>query len=113
MVQDKEGKWVEAAKSQMKKQKKLFQGEKRKREKQADQAGEAALREKADAEAREKNLEEAKKIVIQEDKSLPTANMIKIRDGRQFREKRVKINGWVHRLRLESLFNSEIKVKLI
>ena len=99
MVKGEEGKWVAAAKAQMKKQKKMYQSEKRKLEKQADAAGQAAAREKADAEAREKNIEEAKKITIEEDKTLPKAEMIKIRDGRQFRENRVKINGWVHRLR--------------
>ena len=37
--------------------------------------------------------------ITQEDKSLPTAQKIKIRDGREYREKRVMVHGWVHRLR--------------
>lgn len=73
--------------------------------------------EQEDAERRTKNLEEAKKIVIQEDKSLPTAQRIKISDGwlyfgyallviviyqfkgAKYRGQRVKFYGWVHRIR--------------
>ena len=62
-------------------------------------------KEKADAEARAKNIEEAKKIKITEDSSLPAATQIKIRDGRQYRDQRVKINGWVHRLRSDFLYD--------
>ena len=91
--------WVPIAKAQLKKQTKMFQAEKRKRESASKQAGEKEAKEKADAEARAKNMEEAKKVKLVEDVSLPKAKMIKIRDGRQYREQRVKINGWVHRLR--------------
>ena len=91
--------WVPIAKAQLKKQTKMFQAEKRKRESASKQAGEKEAKEKADAEARAKNMEEAKKVKLIEDVSLPKAKMIKIRDGRQYREQRVKINGWVHRLR--------------
>lgn len=45
--------------------------------KQADKS----KQEQEDAERRVKNLEEAKKIIIQEDKSLPAAQRIKISDG--------------------------------
>lgn len=69
---------------------------------------------------REKNLEEAKKIVIKEDKSLPEAKQVvdrvillcflldsklfafskvKIKDLSQQTTDRVKVYGWVHRLR--------------
>ncbi|XP_014663965.1 PREDICTED: asparagine--tRNA ligase, cytoplasmic-like isoform X2 [Priapulus caudatus] len=78
--------------SQLKKAKKLFQQELKKIEKKAQKEAE-------DAERREKNLEEAKKIVIKEDASLPTAMEIKIRDGDKHRDTRVKVYGWVHRLR--------------
>ena len=37
--------------------------------------------------------------MIEEDKSLPEAKRIKISEGEGFREQRVKIFGWVHRLR--------------
>ena len=58
-----------------------------------------AKKEEEDAEKREKNLEDAKKIKIHEDPKLPKAKLIKIHQGTENREIRVKIFGWVHRLR--------------
>ncbi|KAK9364154.1 hypothetical protein V1504DRAFT_443750 [Lipomyces starkeyi] len=46
-----------------------------------------------------KRLEEASKIVIKPDMSLPEAKHIKIRGGAANRETRVVVQGWVHRLR--------------
>lgn len=80
------------AKAQLKKMTKLFEQDKRKQENKKKQEAEKAAQ-------HEKNLEEAKKIVIEEDKSLPVAKKIKIRDTPANRTERVKINGWVHRLR--------------
>lgn len=85
-------KYEPASKSQLKKIQKIWV---RESHKQAD----ASKREEEDAAKREKNLEEAKKIIISEDKSLPEAKLIKISKGKEFRDKRVKIYGWVHRLR--------------
>ncbi|KAK8747770.1 hypothetical protein OTU49_016592 [Cherax quadricarinatus] len=80
------------AKSQLKKLTKLWKDECKKLE--------ARLKkEKEDEEKRTKALEEARKVTISEDPSLPPALCIKIRDGKQYRNKRVKVNGWVHRLR--------------
>ncbi|XP_042203973.1 asparagine--tRNA ligase, cytoplasmic-like isoform X1 [Homarus americanus] len=80
------------AKSQLKKLTKLWKDECKKRE--------ARLKkEKEDEEKRAKVLEEAKKVTISEDPSLPTAACIKIKDSKDYRTKRVKIHGWVHRLR--------------
>lgn len=45
------------------------------------------------------NLEEAKKISIEEDSSLPKAKLIKISASTANRGVRIKIFGWVHRLR--------------
>lgn len=56
-------------------------------------------REEEDAKKREQNLEEAKKIVITEDSSWAPAKAIKIFKGGDCRGIRVKIYGWVHRLR--------------
>lgn len=81
-----------AAKSQLKKIQKIWA---RETSKNADKA----KREEEDAKNREKNFEEAKKIVIKEDPSWPAAKAIKIRDGVANRDVRVKIYGWVHRLR--------------
>jgi len=85
-------KYEVVAKSQLKKITKLWAQEVRK----------AAEKEKRDAEAAEatrKRAEEAKKIVITEDKSLAPAVKIKINQGKDHREKRIKVYGWVHRLR--------------
>ncbi|KAK4298626.1 hypothetical protein Pmani_029045 [Petrolisthes manimaculis] len=80
------------AKSQLKKLTKLWKDECKKIE--------ARLKkEKEDEEKRAKMLEEARKVTIKEDTSLPPASVMKIRDGAKFRTKRVKIHGWVHRLR--------------
>lgn len=89
-AEDKE--WEVVAKSQIKKWTKIYHQELRKMEKQKEKEAE-------DADRREKNLEEAKKIVIKEDPDLPVAQQIKIRDGISKRETRVKIFGWVHRIR--------------
>ncbi|XP_053658407.1 asparagine--tRNA ligase, cytoplasmic [Anopheles marshallii] len=81
-----------AAKSQLKKIQKIWardnlKGDKQKRE------------EEEKAKNREQNLEEAKKITIQEDPSWSVAKSIKIAHGTDNRGVRVRIYGWVHRLR--------------
>lgn len=85
-------KYEPAAKSQLKKITKLWAQEQRKNEAKSQ-------REEEDAEKRNKNLEDAKKIKIEENKSLPPAERIKITHSGKHRDSRVKIYGWVHRLR--------------
>lgn len=80
------------AKSQIKKMTKLWQQDVRK----------AAERVKKDAEAAEaqaKRAEEARKITIELDASLPKPTKSKIRDLVKLRGQRVIVYGWVHRLR--------------
>lgn len=89
---DESQKYELAAKSQLKKIQKIWVRENYK-------SAEKSKKEEEDAEKRLKNLEEAKKIVISEDKSLPEAKLIKIVDGEKHRNERVKLFGWVHRLR--------------
>ncbi|XP_014274349.1 asparagine--tRNA ligase, cytoplasmic [Halyomorpha halys] len=85
-----EGKKFEpASKTQLKKIQKIFIRDSYKSEKSSAQS------EKNESEI----LEEAKKIIIQEDKSLPKSQLIKISSSTQKRNSRVKIFGWVHRLR--------------
>lgn len=84
--------WEVAPKTQIKKMTKLYLRDTKKAE-------DVQKKEEEDAIRREKNLEEAKKITIELDPSLPEPTQIKIRDGKQFRNKRIKIYGWVHRLR--------------
>jgi len=80
------------AKAQLKKQTKLYQAEQRKLKAKKQ-------KEQEDAERREKNLEEARKIVISEDKSLPEAKKIKIHQSTEHRDQRIKVSGWSHRIR--------------
>ncbi|KAK2707690.1 hypothetical protein QYM36_015399 [Artemia franciscana] len=58
-------------------------------------------KEKEKQERRAKKIEKARRIKIWEDKTLPTAKVIKIKDSTEHRERRVKIQGWVHHLRRE------------
>ncbi|GJJ68639.1 asparaginyl-tRNA synthetase [Entomortierella parvispora] len=73
----------------------------KKAKKVAEQAAEQAAKDQAAAEERERVLEAAKKVILVEDPSLPTAARIKIRDSVANRGKRVRISGWVHRLRVQ------------
>lgn len=81
-----------AAKSQLKKIQKIWVRE-------ANKTAEKSKKEEDDAKNREVNLEEARKVKIVQDPSLPEAKKIRIDDGEKSRGVRVKINGWVHRLR--------------
>ena len=89
----KEGKLYDVvAKSQIKKRAKLWAQETRKAEEKAKRDAEAL-------EAQRKRAEEARKITIEEDPSLPAAERLKIRALGGARGKRVQVFGWVHRLR--------------
>ncbi|XP_053694291.1 asparagine--tRNA ligase, cytoplasmic [Sabethes cyaneus] len=81
-----------AAKSQLKKIQKLWVRD-------GFKSADKEKREEEDAKKRESNLEEAKKVIIQEDPAWPAAKAIKINQGQDNRGSRVKIYGWVHRLR--------------
>ncbi|XP_071794593.1 asparagine--tRNA ligase, cytoplasmic-like [Asterias amurensis] len=84
--------WEEVSNAQRKKVSKIFTREQKKNE-------EKEKKEAEDQERREKNLEEAKKIKLSEDPDLPKASKILVKDGTAHRDQRVKIQGWVHRLR--------------
>lgn len=84
--------WDVISKTQLKNVKKLWTREQMKNEAKEKREAEDNLR-------REKNLEEAKKIVIQVDADLPEPVTAKIRDLEAYRGRRVKVFGWVHRLR--------------
>ncbi len=62
-----------------------------------EKASEQASKDQAQAANDEKRLEESKKVVLEEPSS--SAKKIKISQGANFRDQRVKICGWVHRLR--------------
>lgn len=87
-----EQKWTLVSQSQIKKVKKIWQREAYKQtDVEAKKAEDEALR--------LKNLEESKLIQIKLDESLPQPTTIKIRQSFEFHNKRVKMFGWVHRLR--------------
>lgn len=69
--------------------------------KKAAKQAEVTAKEAEARAARDAQLEEAKKIVLTEDSSLPAAAKIKIRDSVASRGKRIKVSGWVHRLRVQ------------
>jgi asparaginyl-tRNA synthetase len=89
-------KYEPAARSQLKKIQKIWVRE-------GYKCTEKIKKEEEDAVKRAKNLEEAKRIHIKEDASLPKAKLIKIVDGKENRGVRVTINGWVHRLRRQGI----------
>ncbi|KAF3913617.1 hypothetical protein ABW21_db0201056 [Orbilia brochopaga] len=73
--------------------------------KKAKEAASAAQREKDAADRAEKErqkLETAKAFVLKEDPSLPAAKSIKIRDSTANRGTRIKVSGWIHRLRVQA-----------
>ncbi|XP_034566029.1 asparagine--tRNA ligase, cytoplasmic isoform X1 [Notolabrus celidotus] len=89
----KEGeRWAVISKTQMKNAKKAFNREQSKNDAKDKKEAE-------DTERREKNMEEAKKIVIEKDASLPEPDAVKIQHLEAKRGQRVKVFGWVHRLR--------------
>lgn len=87
-----ESEFEPVAKSQLKKIQKIWARE-------VSRNADKSKREEQDAKKREQNLEDARKIEINEDPSWAQAKLIKIRDSVINREIRVKIYGWVHRLR--------------
>lgn len=90
-------KYEPAAKAQLKKVQKIWVREQYKKDDKQKKLQE-------DEEKRLKNLEEAKSVTIEEDKSLPVPALIKIKQGQNCKEKRVRIFGWVHRLRRQGIF---------
>ncbi|XP_045517377.1 asparagine--tRNA ligase, cytoplasmic isoform X1 [Pieris brassicae] len=81
-----------AAKSQLKKIQKMWVRENYK-------AADKAKAEDETNDKRQQNLEDAKKIVIKQDSSLPVAETVKLFQTKDHRGKRIKVSGWVHRLR--------------
>lgn len=81
--------------SALKKAKKGADGLAKKAEKSKKLAEQTAARDAEEA----KKMEASKSIVIKEDESLPKSKYIKIRETTALRDSRVKVSGWIHRLR--------------
>jgi len=72
----------------------------KKKRKKAEEVAERDAQQKAqERERREKLIEESKKIVLTEDSSLPKAKKAKLGNLTDLRSQRVRVSGWVHRLR--------------
>lgn len=99
--QRKEGKWEDATSTAVKKAKKGYEVALRKAAKQAEAAARLEEEEKKREASRLAAEQEAKSIVLKQDLSLPQAKPIKLRDTIASRGQRVKVNGWVHRLRFQ------------
>lgn len=85
----------ERSKMSLNARKKLLKQEKR-AQKSTQKEAEAKARSEAEMAAR---IEAARQVKIEEDKTLPTATQMKIKDLASHVGERVKIFGWVHRLR--------------
>lgn len=80
------------AKSQLKKIHKIWVRE-------VHKSVDKAKKEEDDAEKRARNLEDAKKVKIELNPNLAEAKLIRIREAASLSGSRIKVNGWVHRLR--------------
>ncbi|KAJ6589984.1 asparaginyl-tRNA synthetase [Mycena vulgaris] len=92
---DPSGTFEEPTQSSVKKAKKTAEGLEKKRKK----AKEIERVENEEREKRDKVLEQSKKIVLVEDVSLPKAQKAKIVHLEPLRSQRIRVFGWVHRLR--------------
>ncbi|OCH93522.1 asparaginyl-tRNA synthetase [Obba rivulosa] len=91
--------YEEPTQSALKKAKKGADGLEKKRKKAEELAERDAQQKKEERERREKLLEESKKIVLEEDPTLPPATKAKLANLAELRGQRVRVSGWVHRLR--------------
>ncbi|KAL6305083.1 asparaginyl-tRNA synthetase [Sparassis latifolia] len=94
---DPSGTYEEPTQSALKKAKKGADGLEKKRERAEREAKEKA----EERQRRERVLEESKKVVLTEDSSLPAATKAKIGNLTPLRSKRIRVSGWVHRLRVQ------------
>jgi asparaginyl-tRNA synthetase len=67
--------------------------------KKAEKAAKAAEQQTAKDAEEAKKIEASKNVVIKEDASLPKATKIKLRNVADHKNTRVKVQGWIHRLR--------------
>ncbi|KAF8870483.1 asparaginyl-tRNA synthetase [Infundibulicybe gibba] len=91
--------YEEPTQSSLKKAKKTAEGLEKKRKKQEELAEREAKEKGEEKEKRERLLEQSKVIVLTEDATLPPATKAKIANLTELRSKRIRVFGWVHRLR--------------
>ncbi|KAF8341840.1 asparaginyl-tRNA synthetase [Amanita rubescens] len=93
------GEYAEPTQSSLKKAKKTADGLEKKKKKAEELKERELAKDTEEKEKREKLLEESKKIVLVEDDTLPQAKRAKISQLAEYRSQRVRVFGWVHRLR--------------
>ncbi|RKP19562.1 asparaginyl-tRNA synthetase [Rozella allomycis CSF55] len=98
---DESGEYEPASKSALKKAKSALEAKEKKAKKLAEKAEEQKAADAQKMEEEMARLELAKSIKIEEDASLPQAKLIKLRDTVANRSHRVRVKGWVHRLRTQ------------
>ncbi|EAU91868.1 asparaginyl-tRNA synthetase [Coprinopsis cinerea okayama7 len=96
---DSAAEYAEPTQSSLKKAKKTAEGIEKKKKKQEELEERERKAKGEEKEKREKLLEESKKIVLEEDPALPKAPKAKITHLEKHRGQRVRVFGWVHRLR--------------
>ncbi|OLY80634.1 putative asparagine-tRNA ligase, cytoplasmic [Smittium mucronatum] len=85
----------------LKKAKKAFEINLKKSKKQAETQEKESASNLAKQQEEERRLENSKTIVLQQDSSLPPAKFIKINEAIHYRDQRVNVRGWVHRMRVQ------------
>lgn len=93
--------YTELTASALKKAKKGHEVALKKAKKQAELTAKKNEQEEARAAQEMQKLEESKRIVLAEDPSLPKAKLVKISDALENRDVRVKVFGWVNRMRVQ------------
>lgn len=97
----KDGKWVVVAPTAIKKARKGFEIALKKSVKQLENAARQHAEERQRLAARVAVDQKSNPVIITEDISLPVARSIKLRDSIASRGQRVKVSGWIHRLRTQ------------
>ncbi|KAI8068677.1 hypothetical protein BC940DRAFT_298791 [Gongronella butleri] len=85
----------------LKKAKKALEVAAKKAKKLQEQQEKSAAEDQKKAQEHAEMIERARAVVLKEDPALPKAKQIKIRQSVASRGQRVKVSGWVHRLRVQ------------
>ncbi|KAJ2716485.1 asparagine--tRNA ligase [Coemansia spiralis] len=93
--------FAEITATALKKAKGAHELELKKAKKQAEQAAKAQEQDAARLAEEQRRLEESKQIKLVEDPALPAAKVIRIQDAINNRDTRVKVHGWVNRMRVQ------------
>ncbi|KAJ1728874.1 asparagine--tRNA ligase, partial [Coemansia biformis] len=93
--------YAEITATALKKAKGAHELELKKAKKQAEQAAKAQAQNETRLAEEQQRIEDSKMIKLAEDPSLPAAKQIKICDAIHNRDTRVKVNGWVNRMRVQ------------